>query len=54
MITAKVEGKKLTIVADIDGNSTSKSGKSTVLATTGGFKAEGDIKYSLNVIKTKK
>ena len=54
MITAEIKSGKLIITADMDGNTSSKSGKSTIIASTGGFIAVGDIKYSLNVIKTKK
>jgi hypothetical protein len=52
MITFKQEGKKLTIVADLDGTNFSSSGKNIVLATTNGFtQVEGsDVKVSLNVI----
>ena len=54
MITADIKNGKLVITADMDGNTSSKSGKSTILASTGGFIAVGDVKYSLNVIKMKK
>ena len=54
MIVADIKGNKLTIIADLDGNFPSKSGKSIILATTGGFLTYKDVKYSLNVIKTKK
>ncbi len=54
MITADVKNGKLTITADLDGNTASKSGKSIILASTGGFITIDNIKYSLNVIKTKK
>jgi len=54
MVTFKKEGKKLTIVADLDGTARSGSGKSTILATTNGFVAvDGTnpiIKVSLNII----
>lgn len=53
-ITAELKAGKLVITADVDGNTSSKSGKSTILASTGGFQTTGDIKYSLNVIKTKR
>jgi len=49
----KIEGTKLTIVADLGKGTPSKSGKSTILATTSGFTtvAGTGIKVSLNVIK---
>ncbi len=53
-ITARLEGNKLVIEAELDGNSASKSGKSTIKASTGGFQKVGNYQYSLNVIQTKK
>ncbi len=53
-ITAEVKSGKLIITADLDGNTSSKSGKSVLLASTGGFLAVADVKYSLNVIRMKK
>jgi len=53
-ITAEVKSNKLIITADIDGNTSSKSGKSIILASTGGFISVGDIKYNLNIIRMKK
>ncbi len=53
-INAEVVKGKLIITADLDGNTSSKSGKSTIKASTGGFVKLGDISYSLNVISTKK
>lgn len=53
-IIAEIKAGKLIITADMDGNTSSKSGKSTILASTGGFTGIGDIKYSLNIIKMKK
>jgi hypothetical protein len=53
MIQATVKNGKLTIIADLDGTSTSKSGKSIVVATTSGFVKLDGISYSLNVIKGK-
>ena len=53
-ITATIKDNKLHITADLDGNSSSKSGKSIIKATTAGFQKVGDISYSLNVIQTKK
>ncbi len=53
-IKAEIKGNKLYIEADLDGNSSSKTGKSIIKATTAGFQKVGDISYSLNVIQTKK
>ena len=53
-IIANIKDGKLVIVADIDGNASSKSGKSIILASTGGFISVGEVKYSLNIIKMKK
>uniref|UniRef100_A0A6M3LTI7 Uncharacterized protein n=1 Tax=viral metagenome TaxID=1070528 RepID=A0A6M3LTI7_9ZZZZ len=53
-IAATIKDGKLTITADLDGNSASKSGKSTIVATTGGFQSAGEFRYSLNVIRVKK
>ena len=52
-ITATINGNQLTIIADLDGNTASKSGKSIIKASTGGFIKVGEISYSLNVIKGK-
>lgn len=53
-IEAKLEGNKLTIVANLDGKTASKSGKSIILASTGGFlPVSAGTEYSLNVIKKK-
>ncbi len=53
-VTAKLVGKKLVIEADLDGSNVSKTGKSIIKASTGGFQTVGDFKYSLNVIQTQK
>lgn len=53
-VTAEIKDKKLIITSDLDGNTASKSGKSTIIASTGGFVTVGDVKYSLNIIRTKK
>jgi hypothetical protein len=53
-IIATIKGNKLVIEADLDGNTSSKSGKSIIKASTGGFQKVGDYSYSLNVISTKK
>ncbi len=53
MIKATVEGKKLTIVADLDGTEFSGSGKNINLATTGGFVQvdnKPEYRFALNVI----
>lgn len=52
-VSAKIEGDKLVITLDIskaarDSAEPSKSGKTKVLATTGGFTGYGDVKVSLN------
>lgn len=52
-VSAKLEGDKLVITIDCskaarDGAEPSKSGKTKVLATTGGFTGYGDVKLSLN------
>lgn len=54
MITATIKDNKLTITADLGGSMASMSGKTTIMASTGGFQAVLDFSYSLNVIKTKK
>ena len=53
MIKATIKNNQLTIVADLDGTSTSKSGKSIIASTTSGFVKLDNISYSLNVIKSK-
>ena len=52
----KVTGNKLTITVTLEKGTLSSSGKSLVVATTGGFVAvEGtDLKVNLNVIKPNK
>lgn len=52
-VIGKIEGDKLVLVIDISAKSKeaaqpSKSGKTKVLATTGGFTGYGDVKVSLN------
>ena len=51
----KVTGNKLTITVTLEKGTLSSSGKSLVVASTGGFTAvEGtDLKVNLNVIKPK-
>ncbi len=53
MVKCSVNGKTLTIVADIGPGERSASGKSLVVATTNGFIAVdgSDIRVSLNVIR---
>ncbi len=52
-VQIKVDGKKVTIIADLTGTDQTSSGKSIMLAGTGGFvPVEGsDIKVSLDVIR---
>ena len=53
----KLEGNKLTIVVELGAGTISKSGKSTILATTSGFvKVDGnpDVQVSYNVIKIRR
>jgi len=47
----KIEGNKVIIEFDPDSKQMSKSGKSYMLGTSGGFKQIGDIKVSYNIIK---
>jgi len=49
----KVQGDKLIITCTIGGGVPSKSGKTSIVATTNGFTAVAgsDLKVSLNVIK---
>jgi hypothetical protein len=53
-LTTKVEGKTLVIRVDLSKPGTpSKSGKSLVVATTGGFLDIGDgVKLGLNVVRS--
>jgi hypothetical protein len=53
-VKAEVKGNQLHIIADLDGTSSSKTGKSTIVATTAGFQTIGEYRYSLNVIKAKR
>ena len=50
-LNMKIEGNKLIIEFDPDSQKMSKSGKSYMLGTSGGFKQIGDIKVSYNIIK---
>ena len=49
----KVTGNKLTITCDLGSGVPSKSGKTSIVATTNGFTpvANSDLRVSLNVIK---
>ncbi len=52
-VHAEIKGDKLVITIDVskaarDAAEVSKSGKSKLLATTGGFTGYGDVKLSLN------
>jgi len=49
---ARVEGNNLILTVPLTGTSASKTGKSKMVATTGGFKPVSgtDLRYSLNVI----
>ena len=49
----KLEGNKLTIELDMDSKKESKSGKTIMLASSGGFVWEGDIGISYNIVKRK-
>ena len=49
----KLEGNKLTIELDLDSKQVSKSGKTLILATSGGFQWEDDIGISYNIIRRK-
>ena len=49
----KLEGNKLTIDVDMNSKTLSKSGKTFMLATSGGFVWEGDIGISYNIVKRK-
>ena len=53
MVNGKIDGDKLILTIDVskaarDAAAKSKSGKSLVLATTGGFTRFGDVSVSLN------
>jgi hypothetical protein len=50
---AKLEGNKLIIEFDPDSQILSKSGKTYLLSTSGGFVWDGDIGISWNVVKKK-
>lgn len=49
----KLEANKLIITLDLDSKELSKSGKTIMLATSNGFKWEGDIGISYNIVKKK-
>lgn len=49
----KLEGNKLTIELDMGSNKLSKSGKTIMLASSGGFVWDGDIGISYNIVKKK-
>lgn len=53
-MTHKLEGNKLIIEIDLDSKNLSKSGKTYMLATSGGFIWEEDIGISYNVVRKKK
>ena len=52
-VIAKIVDNKIIIEADLDGNTSSKSGKSIVKVSTGGFQSVDKYQYSLNVISKK-
>ncbi|MBI2672374.1 hypothetical protein HYX16_05555 [Candidatus Woesearchaeota archaeon] len=49
----KLEGNKLIIELNMDSKKLSKSGKTIMLATSNGFKWEGDVGISYNIVKKK-
>jgi hypothetical protein len=49
----KIEGNQLIITLDLSSKQISKTGKSYLLASSGGFQYEGDIGVSFNVIRKK-
>jgi len=49
----KLEGNKLIIELNMESKELSKSGKTIMLATSGGFQWEGDIGISYNIVKKK-
>ena len=49
----KLEEKKIEITYDPDSTKTSKSGKTLVLASSGGFVWDGEIGISYNIVKRK-
>jgi len=51
-MTMEIDGNKLIIEFDLNSKQLSKSGKSYMLGTSGGFKQVGDIKVSYNIIKS--
>ncbi len=48
-----IEGDKLIITLNLNSKEITKSGKSCMLASSGGFQYEGDIGVSFNVIRRK-
>jgi len=49
----KIEGNKLTVEFDPDSKTLSKSGKTYMLASSGGFVWNGDVGISFNIVKRK-
>ncbi len=49
----KIEGDNLIIPLDLDSKRISKSGKSYIIASSGGFQYNEDIGISFNVIRKK-
>jgi hypothetical protein len=47
----KLEGNKVTIELDLNSTQRSKSGKTIMLATSGGFVWIGEIGISYNIVK---
>ena len=47
----KIEGNKLVIELDLESTTLSKIGNTIMLATSHGFKWEGDIGISYNLVK---
>ena len=50
----KLEGNKIIIEFDPNSKDLSKSGKTYMLASSGGFVWEGEIGISYNIVKKKK
>jgi len=53
MAQHKVEGNKVVIEFDPNSQTLSKSGKTIMLASSGGFVWEGEIGISYNIVKKK-
>ena len=49
----KLEGNKLIIELDLESKELSKSGKTIMVVTSGGFQWEGDLGISYNIVKKK-